>query len=71
MWKKVSAILPIALLFAISGCETHDSEFVEWGEGVSQSDTTRLDENNIYYEIVDGQLFIEEESLDKAVRCCT
>ena len=52
--------------------EKYTGEFmVQWGQEDVTEHTLRLEENNIPYEIRDGDLFIQEDAVNDATECCT
>lgn len=67
--KRFLVITFFSLLF-LSGCSPSADHYINWTD-TTGGQTERLDEANIKYEIREGQVWIRERDLDKAVRCCS
>lgn len=70
MFKKAGVFLITMTILFAAGCQKdYEGEYVEWGE--ENTDEERLEDNDIPYEIRDGQIYIPEDALNDAVICCS
>lgn len=68
--KKLLAIAFVSILF-LSSCSNSADHYISWTDDATENNIQRLDEANIKYEIREGQIWIRERDLDKAVMCCS
>lgn len=70
MMKKLT--LSFCLLVVLAACNTEES-YTHWTDRTDRTDNQiqRLDEAGIKYEIREGEIWVRDKDLKKAVACCS
>ena len=66
---KIKLILSLSVLVLLAACNAEES-YTHWTDS-TENQTQRLDEAGIKYEIREGEIWVRDKDLKKAVVCCS